>query len=77
MPNAAVAAPQPPLPLFGYTRLGGGATGKKQDLCYYVDAQCLILVKTTIILYTMQAFILLKRTSNDILHMDKLCKWSS
>ena len=43
-----------------HARLGGGATGKKQDLCYYVDAQCLILVKSIIILYTLQAFILLK-----------------
>ena len=62
MANAAVAAPQPP-PLHLYWYMLGSAAApqeKKQDLCYYVDAQCLILVKTTIILYTMQAFILLK-----------------
>ena len=58
MPNAAAVAATTVLV---HARLGGGgATGKKQDLCYYVDAQCLILVKTTIILYTMQVFILLK-----------------
>ena len=58
MPNAAAVAATTVLV---HARLGGGgATGKKQDLCYYVDAQCLILVKTTIISYTMQTFIFLK-----------------
>ena len=75
-PRAAALppSPPPPLPLYWYM-LGSTAAPqeKKQDLCYYVDAQCLILVKTIIICKHLILFFW--STSIEILHMEKIWRY--